>query len=116
MRHTELLSDLPQVAHCGLVPFHSLSTDDFKIVDFGQAIDDFLLYAVRKAGILLGGAEVLERQHRNALLTDHRRLLFWCLRCVRNTSSSIEVSIHKDCCADYNCCDNDGTVHRPNEK
>src|SRR5437763_16380993 len=103
MRHTELLSDLPQVARCGLVPFHSLSTDDFKIVDFGQAIDDFLLYAVGEAGILLG-AQVLERQHRDSLLTDHGRLLFRRLRCVRSTSGSVEVPIQKDCCADYNSC------------
>src|SRR5207248_10224870 len=114
MRHTELLRDLPQVARCGLVPFHSLSTDDFKIVDFRQAIDDFLLYAVGEAGILLG-AQVLERQHRDSLLTDNGRLLFRRLRCLRSTSGSVEVPIQKNCCADYNCCENDGTVHRSNE-
>src|SRR5438094_5364006 len=114
IRHTEFLSDLPQVARCGLVPLHILSTDDFKIVDFGQAIDNFLLYAVGEAGILLG-AQVLERQYRDSLLTDNGRLLFRRLRCLRSTSGSVEVPIQKNCCADYNCCENDRTVHRPNE-
>jgi hypothetical protein len=112
IRHTELLSNLTHVIRCGLVAFNTISASHFKVVDFRKSIDDFLLYALSEAGILIGSAKIFEWQDRDAPFTrDGWSLLFRSLGGVRRASSSLEVSIQKDCGADYDCGQDNRSVH-----
>jgi hypothetical protein len=73
VRNSELLADVAQVPRrSALILQNRAAADYFEVGNFRQVSENFVLHAVSEIGVFLFAAQVLKRQHGNALIHDGR--------------------------------------------
>src|SRR5439155_25808304 len=69
VRDAEFIRNLTQVSlYSALVLHHRCPTDHFQIRNLGQVIQDFVLDAISKKGVVGISAQIFKWQHRNTSL------------------------------------------------
>src|SRR5207244_4566438 len=73
MRNAELLGDLAQIARdSALVLHHRCAADDFEVGNLSKVGKNLILYTISEISVLFIIAQVLERQHGDALFGSGR--------------------------------------------